>query len=109
MNGECEFGVMRTQCKLNRVKLTSIEVSVDVDVMASFKDNGEFREAGESSPESMLDSLLLLLRIGSSTRPMVHGVCCWLPLVAWQPSIKKKERDNGGNAIKKVTVYGRGA
>jgi hypothetical protein len=56
----------------------NMEVKVDVDVMASFKESGEFLEdgaPGESSPESMLDSLLLLFNMGSSTKPIVHGVC----------------------------------
>lgn len=64
-------------------QLTSIELSVEVEVMASLSDRGEFLEdgtlpaPGDSIPESsMLDSLLLLFRMDSSTtRPYVHGVC----------------------------------
>ena len=61
-----------------------MDVNVDVDVMASLRERGEFLDddgrlpaPGESSPESILDSLLLLFRIGSSTSlPYVQGV--WL-------------------------------
>ena len=59
-----------------------MDVNVEVDVMASLRERGEFLDddgklpaPGESSPESILDSLLLLFRIGSSTSlPYVQGV-----------------------------------
>ena len=54
-----------------------MEVRLEVETMASLRERGELREEGapgESSPESMLDSLLLLFSIGHSTSPMVHGV-----------------------------------
>lgn len=55
-----------------------MDVRFEVETMASLSDNGELREEGapgESRPESILDSLLLLFKMGHSTRPIVHGVC----------------------------------
>ncbi len=74
-------------------RLTSIKLREEVDVMASLKESGEFLDdgilpaPGDSIPESsILDSLLLLFKMDSSTtRPYVHGVCP--PVLADNPCI----------------------